>query len=245
MNKFNALGMDIIEYKKQLLNETYPKIVRDSLTFTFDKLCEKLELEADINLFAKDNTITLEDFKLDLLNRVKYIKTKEELFKEYEVIKNTFLESINKTNSKSLNNVEIESKVENEEIFITKKFNIDREFVRQYFSFSEYDSSEQEKETLDKLMKRGGFIEVFSVLRLTKILSGFLDNYEFENKPFICDISETYYDEKDGEGFYSIDFILKLGITTLEEKAEDDEFVKEIIKILDEVSNYYFDRIIP
>lgn len=247
MNKFNALGMDMLEYKAQLLNREYPDIVRNSLEFTFDKLCEKLALETDVNLAVKDLDITLEDLKLDLLNREKYIKTKEELFSEYEVVKGTFVESIKEFNSECLNNVEFDSKVDNEEIFVTKKFNIDRDFVKQYFCISEYDTPEKEVEILDKLMKRGGFVEKFAVLRLTKILSGFLESYDFDNKPFVCDISGTYYDEKeeDGDtGFYAIDFVLKIGITTLEDSSQDKELIEEVSTALNDVSKYYYDRVL-
>lgn len=243
MNKLNACGMDILEYKKQLLNKDYPDIVKKSLEFSVDSMCEGLGLEADINLAVKDSDVSLKEFELNLLSREKYIKSKEELFKEYEVIKKTFMDSLRDLDSDALSDIDFNSDVDSENILLVKRVDIDRAFVKEYFNIFEYDEPDEdkEKEILDKLMKRGGFVEKFAVLRLPKILKDFSNLDLLKSQYFTHEISETYYDEREetNEEIYSIDFILKVNIDMIEDMIKEVEPLEEVINVLKELSNIH------
>ena len=59
MNKFNTLGMEVLDYKTEYLKD-YPKLVHDSIGIAIDN---KSDIVDDIKTHLKDTSLNIEDFK--------------------------------------------------------------------------------------------------------------------------------------------------------------------------------------
>ena len=165
MNKFNALGMEVLSYKTEYMNKDYPALVHNSIAVAIDS---KDNIPEKIKMTLKDMSLDYETFKKNLLTESVCLKTYEELLLEYEAIRASVENKIKKEDE-NLKNILTFSKVENEEIEIKQEFVITEEFIRNYFSIA----SEDEFEVL---MSRKGFIEKFAILRLTKIFDNFVNS---------------------------------------------------------------------
>lgn len=73
-------------------------------------------------------------------------------------------------------------------------------------------------------MVRNGFVEKFAVLRLSKILDGFVKSGTFESHEYIdCKPTRVFYDVEDG--FYGIHMVFYVKVDKTEEEVSSKELL--------------------
>lgn len=225
MNRINQRGMDLIQYKCELMKD-YPKLVKDSLILALEQMVENKVLDMDTYMLIRDESSTPESFEEYLYTKPNFLKTDEEIFAEFEVIRSKLND---KLASHGLHQLQSESVIDKDIILVTKKFCVNEEFTMKYFGVEEKD--------LLKLMKRRGFVEKFAVLRLTAIFKPFMEALEVPSDLFVCDMSLVYYD-KDENG-YSIDLYFELPIEEVEREERLDEFCEGINIVVEKAQAHY------
>lgn len=223
MNKFNKLGMELIEYKSEL-NKSYPPIVIKSLYSSVDALANNGIIDVDTHYSLKGDDTTISAFKELLLTKNTCVKTYNELFIEYEDIRNKFNEKLD-INDKDY--IQTQSIVEGEKIILLQDFTIKEDFIREYF----YIESEKDFETL---MSRKNFLHKFAILRLEKILKDFIS---LSGDELNLTHSSVFYHEK--KNTYGIQLLFSYNIEDLENEDIAERLVvltKE--KIYDAIEFY-------
>lgn len=225
MNKFNALGMEVLSYKTEYLNKDYPQLVHNSIAVAIDN---KDNIPEKIKMSLKDMSLDYDKFKESLLTESTCLKTYEELMLEYEAIRDSVENKI-KQNKEELKDIITFSKVENEEIEIKQEFVITESFIKDYFSIA----SDSEFEAL---MVRKGFIEKFAILRLTKIFDNFVNGLEKEQN-FSISHSLTFF--KSENNVYGIYMEYNIPIDNLEKDDMIDSICNKINYIALKASENY------
>lgn len=221
MNKYNALGVELINYKTELLKE-YPEIVKRSLMLSIDQMLQNELIDLDTHYAIKDDTTLVEPFREYILTKPTYLKTVEELFAEYEELRDKLTQKLLELQIED--QLSTESFVKKEQIAIIKTFNIDMEYAKAFFGV--------EIDEVEKLMKKKGFIEKFAVLRLPKILGDFLKTIEYPTELFNCEASFVYFDVETNS--YCIDLLFDIPV----ENLEDEEKISDIsLNVKDIVAN--------
>ncbi|MDF2880040.1 MAG: hypothetical protein K0R54_597 [Clostridiaceae bacterium] len=227
MNKINKIGLELIQYKSELLKD-YPELVKKSLLLAIDQMVEIKVLDLDTCYVIKDNNVNVEEFTGYLYTKNMFIKSDEEILKEFEILRNILNSKLEELGI--LQKLKTESIIDKDIILASKTFCIDEQFTMEFFGASEED--------VLNLMKRRGFIEKFAVLRLTKIFNDIKSQLSYPEDLLKCDTSLVYFDtEKNG---YSIDFTFDISIELIEDKSklyEACDKIKEIALTIDETYN--------
>lgn len=228
MNKFNALGMEVLDYKTEYLKD-YPKLVHDSIALAIDN---KSEIEEDIKNHLKDMSLKMEDFRTYLLKQTSCLKTYEQLLVEYETIRSS-IDSILVKNEVA-KNLKTFSKVEEENLQLIQEFVITEDFIKNYFTI------EGEKD-FEILMSRKGFIEKFAILRLTKILDDFLNSIEKE-EDFSVKHTLVFFNSE--QNVYGIHLEYTIPIDVLEDNSKIETIGTKISEIAEKADKNYKDRML-
>lgn len=241
MNKFSHTGMEVLAYKKELMNPEYNEIIKKALLLVTDQMQQNEVIDADVHYALKDGDVDYENFKNLLLEKVGLVKTEDEMHVEYEVVREAFDVKLRGRElfqlEKSLAPFYTESKVREEQIHIMTQFKIDDSFISGYFG--------QAGESLDRLMKRKGFAERFIVLRYTTMMENFLlqkagyneqtgrveiaDNIELAAAP-------VYFNQD--EGVYYAEFMIYVGIEELENEDNHEEILSFTEDIMKDINDY-------
>lgn len=217
LNKFNALGMEVLSYKTEYLKEEYPKLVHDSIAIAIDN---KENISDEIKMNLKDMSMKFDSFREYLLRQPRCLKTYEELLLEYEEIRGKIDNVLHADEiTKKLQSY---SKVEEENILVQQEFVITEEFIKDYFSIN----SDSE---FDVLMSRKGFIEKFAILRLTKIFDDFIKNLEKEENITIRHGLTFFKSESNVYGIY-MEYVVNIDI------FENTENIEKISKKISEIA---------
>lgn len=201
MKKINEVGIKLIEYKDEL-TKNYPKIVTDSLFYSLEQMVDNQVIDLGTYEIIRNSQESKEDFLDYLLSNEKYIKSYEELFAEYDITRRELDEELK---MHDLFTLKTETKVETDSILVLKTFSIDEQFVADYFGVDE--------EEIVKLMKRKGFIEKYTALRLIKVLKDIINQGKRSFSLIKLDHSLAYFAEN-GDG-YNIDLIIEIPIDNL------------------------------
>lgn len=228
MNKFNDLGMEVLDYKSEYLKD-YPKLVHNSIAFAIDN---KSEIEEDIKNHLKDMSLDIDNFRNYLLTQTSCLKTYEQLLSEYETIRKN-LNSILIKNEIG-QNLKTFSKVEEEKIQLIQEFVITEDFIKNYFTI------ENEKE-FEILMSRKGFIEKFAILRLTKILDDFLNSIE-KDEDFLVKHTLVFFNSE--KNVYGIHLEYTIPIDILEDNSKIETISVKISEIAEKADKNYKDRML-
>lgn len=225
MNRINQQGMELIQYKIEL-SKNYPEIVKKSLILALEQMLENHIVDLDTYMNIKDETFSTKEFEKYLLTKPKFLKTEEEIFKEFEALR-SILDK--KLEEHQVENLTTESVIDKDVIDITRKFCIDGEFTLNYFGVEEKD--------LLKLMKSKGFVEKFAVLRLTAIFKSFMKDISYPKDLFNVDVSLVYFDkERNG---YNIDLTFEVPIEQIESGENLDIICEKINSIRKQAEEYY------
>lgn len=225
MNRINQKGMDLIQYKTELMKD-YPKLVKDSLLLALETMVENKVLDMDSYMVIKEEDSDVTSFEEYLISKSQFLKTSEEIFQEFEIIRMGLNE---KLIARSLEGLHTESVIDKDLILITKKFCINDDFTMEYFGVKEND--------LLKLMKRRGFIEKFAVLRLSAIFKPFMETLDYPKDLFGCDVSLVYFD-KDENG-YSIDLYFEIPVEEVEREEKIEDYCNAIKEIVGKAEAHY------
>lgn len=231
MNRINQKGMDLLGYKSELVKD-YPELVKKSLLIAIEQMVENKVINLDAYEFVKQDLTTVEELQTYLEEHAEFLKSEEEIFAEFEVIREK-LDRLLK--DKGMDYLQTESVIDKDVLLVTKKFCIDEGFTMSYFGVEEKD--------LLKLMKRRGFVEKFSVLRLTAIFKAFMEELEYSKDVLTCDVSLVYFD-KDENG-YSIDVFFELPIEEVEKEEKIEEMCEQIQTIVEKAEKHYELRVMP
>ena len=84
MKKLRPIAYEILDIKKELLNQNHSSIVRKSLEMTVDRMLIEGYIDLDMQLYLKDDGCSIKELKSIIQSCDKYIKTKEEMKIESE-----------------------------------------------------------------------------------------------------------------------------------------------------------------
>lgn len=226
MNKINKVGQELIQYKTELFKD-YPKLVKDSLLLSIEKLVEAKILDLDTFYLVKDSETSCEALSEYLLTKKAYSKSEQEIFQELEILRKQLNDILSRHGI--LHEVKTESVVDKELVMVSKTFLIGEQFTMDYFGVSEQD--------VLSLIKRRGFLEKFAVLRLTKIFNDFMNELSFPEELFNCDISLVYFDEVENSN--AIDIFFEITVPQLENQEVLDSICMTIKEIKNNAENFY------
>jgi len=228
MQKLNIFGQELMNYKKELSNKEYPKIVHDSLVLAVDKLLADKFIEDIVHTSLKDNT-SLNDFEKILLETKNCRKSQAELEKEYEELKNQFISNIYADITLIPNDISFEFQLDEEKFLIKKDFLITDEFLKNYF----YIPTEEEFEAL---IKRKGFIEKFAILRLEKVFNDFLEKNQ-DIKEYNISHTNVFYNSETNN--YGIQLDIEIEIEDMENEEKRVEIAKSVATVLAKADEHY------
>lgn len=241
MNKFSNTGMEVLAYKKELLNPDYNEIIKKALLLVTDQMQQGDVIDGDVHYALKDGDVDYESFKNLLLEKAGLVKTEEELYAEYEVVREAFDEKLRGRElfqvEKSMAPFYTESKVKEEQIHIMTQFKVDDSFISGYFG--------QAGDGLERLMRRKGFAERFIVLRYTTMMENFLVQQSGYNAEVgRVEVSENielaaapvYYNQD--EGVYYAEFMMYIGIEELENEDNHEEILALAEDKMKEINDY-------
>ena len=230
MNKLNKVGNQMIEYKVEL-GKDYPELVINSLLAMVDKLAVDGVIDVDTHFSLKEKDISIESLRELLLSKTNFLKTHEELFAEYEEIRNHINELLGIDDENEI--IKTVSSVTNEKIAITKEFIITEDFMKNYF----YIETEKDYEIL---MKRKGFVEKFAILRLEKILRDFKAHAEIQSEDYEVINSNVFFEAE--RNVYGIHLLFNLPIEKIEDKERLEIIIEEIKVLMDKSTEYFESR---
>jgi len=228
MNKLNELGSQMLEYKSEL-NKDYPSIVINSLLGMVEKLAVDGVIDVDVHYALKEKDVNVDDLFALLMAKEPYVKTQEELMLEYEQIRlavNEILEITDGDNEP----IKTISSVQNEKIAIIKEFVITEEFIKNYFNI-------ENQNKFDTLMKRKGFVEMFAILRLEKILKDFSKEKDLSNLKYETTYSNVFFEVE--RCIYGIHLLFNVSIENLEDEMDRDSLIHDIKSIISEADEYF------
>lgn len=170
MKRLNLFGEELMNYKRELMKESYPKVVKDSLHLAIDKFLADDFITSEIHESFSPK-VSVQKFEDLLLKFPKCVKTKAEMEREANELKDQFIQCVYEDPSLKPLDVDFEVHMNEEVIEGKRTFLITEDFLKGYF----YIPTEED---LEVLMKRKGFIEKFAILRLEKIFNDFLGKIE-------------------------------------------------------------------
>ena len=230
MNKLNKVGNQMIEYKVEL-GKDYPELVINSLLAMVDKLAVDGVIDVDTHFSLKEKDISIESLRELLLSKTNFLKTHEELFAEYEEIRNHINELLGIDDENEI--IKTVSSVTNEKIAITKEFIITENIMKKYF----YIENEKDYEIL---IKRKGFVEKFAILRLEKILRDFKAHAEIQSEDYEVINSNVFFEAE--RNVYGIHLLFNLPIEKIEDKERLEIIIEEIKVLMDKSTEYFESR---
>lgn len=234
MKKLKPIAYELINLKREIMNTSYSKTVKQALEVSVDQMLEKGFINLDTQLYIKDNNFSLDNFKKYLHEDESFKKSKDELQVEYE----EFLKEIEKEIIElGLDKDEFYCKVdlENEKIKICKIFCLKPEFLKDFF----YIEADYADEYLEKLMSRKGFVERFAVLRLPRIFFNFIDSYD-ESNNFKLEKTYPYFDSN--SNCYSIDLVFDIKIENIEKYNSRKTILKEVLPVIHNAQAYFEEK---
>ena len=231
MKKLKPIAYELINIKKEMLNNSYSDTIKRALEMSIDQILEKGFIDLNTQLYLKDSSVSTKDFAEYLHSIETFKKDRAELEVEFE----QFIENLIKELCElGLDKEEFSCSVDldNEKIRICKIFSLKQEFLKDFFYFEE-DSAD---EYLEKLMRRKGFVEKFAILRLPRILYNFIESCQI-NKDFKLEKSYPYFDSK--YNCYSIDLVFEVDLYKIEKDSKRKHILETILSIINDSHEYF------
>ena len=132
MNTLKPVAQEILDVKKEMLNNNHSFVVKKALEVAIDRMLVEGYIDLDIQLYLKDNKYPLDELRKVIESSDKYIKTEEELLIEYETLTeklNVLLEGFGLNEDDYYLNVDLQS----DRINICKVFSLEEKFLKRYF----------------------------------------------------------------------------------------------------------------
>lgn len=229
MDRINSFGKQAIEYKTEMLKD-YPKIVKDSLKMAVANLVERNELNPFTQTALLNDDTSLEEFYQIVNTTNLFLKTPEELFGDFEVIRELLNIELEKL---GVEDVETESKPDSDEIVVSKTFSIDEDFVMNYFGV--------DRQNALKLMGKKECIQMFASLRFEKILKDYL-NTESEDLEdlFVLGKEKPFYERETNS--FNVKLLMSIDVDMLDKNKNYELVASKIQKINNKAQKYYDER---
>lgn len=225
MTKLNALGRTLLECKEEYLN-THSDLVKNALRVYAQDLATASTLDPSILTCIQDTNLKLDAFKEFLLEKSQCCISLDEILKEFDDKKETFMDNFEKKPTISCSIDE-----DNTSISFSVALEIGEEFVSNYFGVDQ-------NETFN-LMQRQGFVEKFTALRVRKLAQEIVAATSNKKPLHIeTDISYAYFVTE--ENIYAVDVVLTLSAEHIFEKEQENiAFIKEIQEIIQATQKKY------
>lgn len=226
MNKINKLGMQLLDYKIELVKD-YPTIVIDSLKNSVKEIIDENNLDDKIRTDLYNKLVSKSNFTTMLLSNKIFLKTEEELYSEYEVLKSKL--------EKHLNNFQLSYSpdFENDCVIITKSFLISQDFIKQYFYI-------EDEKSFEILIKRKGFIEKFAILRLKRIMEDFVSKEISNGNDLELNSSDIFFDST--TNLYGINLNINIKFENIEDEELFSETIEQVIGTINNSDEFYLSR---
>jgi len=117
------------------MHKDYPQLVKDSLVLALEQRVTNNVLDYDTYTTIKDETFPLEEFQEYLLTKPNFMKTDEEIFEEFEILRGIVDAKLSEFEIKD--GLVTESLIDKDVILVTKKFCINEAFTMDYFKVEE------------------------------------------------------------------------------------------------------------
>lgn len=242
MEVLNKVGIDVLEYKKELSDESHSKIVKRALHNAVNSLVSGDIITPDIQDAIQNEDVSIDDVRQLILDVPALRKTKEELEEEYQKLLQPLFESLEDEDlmeGEAYAKLYSESHVEDEKVTIIHAFEMTSAFVGEYFGV--------DGDKLDALVRPEGFAEKFALSRYSAIMKKLLasfDGYNNTKQRVLVDngleiaITPVYVNRD--EGIYGIEMVHHIPIGLLEDK-EQTEVIQEVIREKIKQANDYVD----
>lgn len=224
MNKFNHLGNELVELKRELLH-SHSKIILKSLNQLVEQMLSQNMIDHTTHQYLKNSDYSLAQFQDFCLTQSNYCLSQEELLKIYDKKRRELVDYLNR----SVEAFQLTSKsfLKEEEVVIVKTFSFNREMTCQFFGVDE--------RFCENLYGRKRFVEKFVAMRYKKILMDFIANYPLEKVPFKIDRTPVFFDETNES--YEIEFLIKFKLDALE-NLEEQNFVEHVHVLVSDLIRY-------
>ena len=224
MNKFNHLGNELVELKRELLH-SHSKIVLKSLNQLVEQMLSQNMIDHTTHQYLKNTNYSLAQFQEFCSTQSNYCLSQEELLKIYDKKRRELVDYLNR----SVETFQLTSKsfLKEEEVVIVKTFSFNREMTCQFFGVDE--------RFCENLYGRKRFVEKFVAMRYKKILMDFIANYPLEKVPFKIDRTPVFFDETNES--YEIEFLIKFKLEALE-NLEEQNFVEHVHVLVSDLIRY-------
>ena len=224
MNKFNHLGNELVELKRELLH-SHSKIILKSLNQLVEQMLSQNMIDHTTHQYLKNSDYSLAQFQDFCLTQSNYCLSQEELLKIYDKKRRELVDYLNR----SVEAFQLTSKsfLKEEEVVIVKTFSFNREMTCQFFGVDE--------RFCENLYGRKRFVEKFVAMRYKKILMDFIANYPLEKVPFKIDRTPVFFDETNES--YEIEFLIKFKLEAVE-NLEEQNFVEHVHVLVSDLIRY-------
>lgn len=231
MNKLRPIANEILNIKKEILNESHSEIIKKALEISVDRMLAEGFIDLEMHMCIKDSNFSYSELKKYILSSDKYLKTEEELLIEYDTLIKK-LESY--LANYDIDNYYINVDLVNDKINLCKVFSLDEEFLNRYFYIDG-----KPDEYIEKLLRKKGFMQQYAVLRFPRILSNFISMYP-EDKRYKMNKSHSYY--QTDKKLYSIDLVFSIDANVIEKMNETSNLLIDINNRINEAEAYFKEK---
>ena len=232
MKKLRPIAYEILDIKKELLNQNHSSIVRKSLEMTVDRMLIEGYIDLDMQLYLKDDGCSIKELKSIIQSCDKYIKTKEEMkIESEELVKKieVLLKNV------GLDNYYVNLDLKTNRINICKVFILKDEHLKNYF-YIEGDADN----CFEVLMKNKCFMQQYAALRLPRIISNFINDNPVGNG-YKLEKSHSYF--KTDESKYAIDLVFSINLKTVQSIEEASPILYEIYNVANNANIYFEEKV--
>lgn len=231
MNKLRPIANEILNIKKEILNESHSEIIKKALEISVDRMLAEGFIDLEMHMCIKDSNFSYSELKKYILSSDKYLKTEEELLIEYDTLIKK-LESY--LANYDIDNYYINVDLVNDKINLCKVFSLDEGFLNRYFYIDG-----KPDEYIEKLLRKKGFMQQYAVLRFPRILSNFISMYP-EDKRYKMNKSHSYY--QTDKKLYSIDLVFSIDANVIEKMNETSNLLIDINNRINEAEAYFKEK---
>lgn len=240
MELLNKLGIEILEYKTELLNPSHSDLVRRALNTATTTLLSNDVISIAVHDGLRDASMPYEAVKELVLALPDLRKTEAELKSEYDALLAPFHEQVaasHALNDPAFARLTSESHVPLEEVQFILSFEMTKDFIGKYF--------ERTGEELDRMMRPEGFAEKFAILRYGALVSKFLkkqDHYDAATKRSQLEAgvevgATKVYVNKD-EDLYGVELVYHVPIAAVEDPAQQADVLTVLSHSLADANDF-------
>lgn len=212
MKKLNPLGQRLLECKKEYYAST-AEVVKSALKIYVQDLTVTTAMDSSILTIFEDESIKIDAFEKHLLEKDVYCIATEDILEKFKENPGAYQAYFDGDDL-------ITTTINKEDVTFAIPIEIDQDFVQNYFGVNE-------KEAFN-LMKRQGFIETFTALRINKLAQQIIASAN-NSKPIHLTLEASYAYYNPERNTFAIDILISIDANDLSEKENDNiSFIQSI-----------------